>query len=445
MSLPRVLLVTTELFPEFGYPTAGGGVRAQQLYRSLEEQGFPVSLALAKESAAGRDLPDWATQNLFIQSRLDGVIEQADPDVVLSESWECLSHRRFDDNRIYVADCPGPLVLENLLGTSGNFRADIHHKIRTLAMLDYVLVPTSRMKSYLMGFLTLAGWKPDDSHRLVDTPISLPEALPPKGTPSSDDGLKIFVGGVSWAWHRSSEWLVQLADLVQRAGKGTVFVRLGPHPLLASKSDETEAIPQEVRDHPCIQFSDLTDFDALVRDLSEMDLAIEWSPVHFEREIASPFRIVNYLWCGLPVILRPHLELSHSVDQYRAGWIVDDWKNLEDLLEKISTDRSILQERSEGARHLAHEKHVWPRAHERLFETLKNPIPREKNPSYLMHAATTFVEYETELEERRSAYDLMKEEFDKMTLRLSEVESDAEAYRGLRQKGLYRLWKKIVG
>src|SRR3990172_1104160 len=113
MTLPRILLVTSELFPEFGYPTAGGGVRAQQLYRSLQAEGFSIDLALAGQTAEGKTLPDWATRYLYRPEFLDGLIEQADPDVVLGEGWEPLSHVRVEDKRIYIADCPGPLVLEH--------------------------------------------------------------------------------------------------------------------------------------------------------------------------------------------------------------------------------------------------------------------------------------------------------------------------------------------
>ncbi|MCE7909142.1 MAG: hypothetical protein DYH02_12365, partial [Candidatus Omnitrophica bacterium COP1] len=61
---PKILLLTSELFPRFGYPTAGGGVRAQQLYDSLTASGFQVELGILKSSVEGKKLPDWAGKYL---------------------------------------------------------------------------------------------------------------------------------------------------------------------------------------------------------------------------------------------------------------------------------------------------------------------------------------------------------------------------------------------
>lgn len=445
MPLPRILLVTSELFPEFGFPTAGGGVRAQQLYRSLEAQGFPIDLALARNASEGRELPEWATRFLFRQPYLDAVIEKADPDLVLSESWECLSHRRIPDNRLYVADCPGPLVLERLFGKGQDLRADVHHKVRTLASLDAVLVSNPKMKAYLMGWLTLAGWRPEDSDRLVQVPIALPESLPNREARIEGGNLNVFVGGISWAWRQSSDWLVRLADLVAEEGKGTLHLRMGPHPLERGGSNEFEQAPSVLENHPAVHLQGLTDFEGLAADLTGMDLAVEWSPVHFEREIASPFRLVNYLWCGVPVVIRPHLEMAEEVRRWNAGWVAESWEDLVGIFDAIRENPALLAERAEGALTLAREKHVWPLAHRPMFDLFEKLTLREKSPSFLTHSAQTFERLEAELHERRIAFESMTAEHESMSRRLTEAEADAESFRRLRQKFVYRLWKKVLG
>ncbi|MCA9424121.1 MAG: hypothetical protein KC994_03570 [Candidatus Omnitrophica bacterium] len=443
MALPRILLVTSELFPEFGVPTAGGGVRAQQLYHSIQEKGYPVELALWRPAAESKSLPDWATRYLYSQPYLDGTIEQADPDIVLSESWECLSHLKHDDNRIYIVDCPGPLVLENLVGREPNLRGYIHHKIRTLARMDAVLCPSSRMKSYLTGYLTLSGWQPNDSKRLIEVPISLPEETPVRSPRKPDNPLQFFMGGVNWSWHRTSEWLTKLGDWFgSEEGRGTLSVRMGHHPLLPP---ESEAPFENLKRHPSIRFSELTDFDTLTQELLGMDVAIDWSPVHFERNLATPFRIINYLWCGLPVIVRPHLEVSGLIHEYGAGWVVESWEELEDLLTSLHANPSLVEKPSMQAQRLAREKFSWPSAHSGLMEFFENPSLRDKKPSYLMHAAQTFRDYQLELERRNVGYKAMEEELGQIRQRLSEFEADANAYRNLKQRFHYRLWKKIFG
>jgi len=443
MALPKILLVTSELLPEFGLPTAGGGVRAQQLYRSLVEAGFPVELALARQTAEGKDLPEWARRYLYRPEFLDGLVEQAAPDVVLSEGWEPLSHLRMADNRVYVADCPGPLVLENHHRKLGDLRANTHHKVQTLARLDAVLCPNRPMRFYLAGYLTLAGWSPEQTDRIAQVPISFPEPMPPP-TPKESD-LTVFVGGISWAWHRASPWLLRLADELEKGGFGKLRVRLGKHPHHNLEGTPFEDLDPRLKDHPRVAMEGLTSWDVLVEELRSVHLAVEWSPSHLEREIASTLRIVTCLWCGLPVVVRPHLDLAREVEEYDAGWVVDVWEDLLELLRGLKAHPEWIERKSNNARRLAKERHTWPVGHSELLSFLENATPREKSPSFLAHATDVFRKQEEELERMRAERVHLDEEFERMRGSLEICQQDADAYRSLRQRLPYRIWKKIIG
>jgi hypothetical protein len=446
MARPKVLFVTSELFPEFGYPTAGGGVRGQQVFRSLEAAGYPVELALARFTAEGKDLPEWASRFPYRPEFLDGTIEQADPDVVLGEGWEPLSHCKFEDSRLYVADCPGPLVLENAHREVGDLRSNTHHKVRTLSRLDAVLCPNRAMRCYLGGFLTLAGWRPGQSGRIVQVPISLPEKLPERRSPENLEGeVTIFTGGVSWAWHRASPWVLRLADELERVGFGKIRVRLGKHPHHTPEGVVYEELDPSLENHPRICTEGLTDWDALVEELSAIPLAVEWSPKHLEREIASTLRIVTYLWCGVPAIVPPHLDLAGEIREYQAGWVAENWDEMVRLLEGPVRDSAELKKRSENARRLARERHSWPTCHAELVGCLEALGPRDKPPSFLSHATEVFRSQEEELHRLREERKHLDEEFARVNERLQASEQDAEAFRGLRQKLPYKIWKKIAG
>lgn len=441
---PKVLLLTSELFPEFGYPTAGGGVRAEQLYRSLEEAGYPVQLGLARDSMEGKDLPDWAVRFPYRAEFLDGLIESADPDIVLSEGWEPLSHLKIADNRLYVADCPGPLVLENCLGEQGDLRANTFHKVRTLARLDAVLCPNLPMRFYVGGFLTLAGWSPDQCDRILQVPIALPEKLPERKPPSGTD-LTLFVGGVSWAWHHSSEWLVRLADELDRRGIGRLRIRHGRHPHHDLEDTLFETLDSRLLHHPRVSAAELTDWQTLAGELTSIPVAIEWSPKHLEREVGSTLRIVTYLWCGVPVIVRPHLAMAEEIAEFEAGWVVDDWKEMAQLVDDLTRDPAQLQYRSARAQALARERHAWPAAHQPLLEGLERLSRREKQPSFLEHAFTVFRSQEEELHRLRAEHKFLHEEMILLREHSRSNQVDAEAFRSMRQKLPYRLWKKVMG
>lgn len=443
-ALPKVLLLTSELFPEFGYPTAGGGVRAQQLFRSLQASGFPVELGLLRSVAEGKDLPEWATRYLYRTEFVDGLIESADPDIVLTESWEPLSHLRSDDQRVYIADCPGPLVLEQTASRNREQRAILHHKLRALSRADAVLVPNEPMRYYLSSFLSLAGWGPGQSDRIWNVPIALPDALPDR-TLADDPDFRIFVGGVSWAWHDASRWLIRLADDLEDRGIGRIHLRQGKHPHHELEEGAFENWDKRIQTHPRIRISPLTGWEDLIVELTSMPLAIEWSPRNLEREIASTLRIVTYLWTGIPVIVRPHIALAEEISQYGAGWVLDDWNDMVQLIDDLSRDPVALRDRSLGARKLAAERHAWPGAHQALLESIAGLKPRPKSPSFLEHAATTFRAQEEELARLRADSKLVREEISRLHTTIREFQPDAESFRALRQKLPYRLWKKITG
>lgn len=444
MALPKILLVTSEMFPEFGLPTAGGGVRAQQLYRSIQAEGFPIDLALARATAENRTLPDWATRYLYRPEFMDSLIEKADPDVVIGEGWEPLSHLRAEDKRVYIADCPGPLILEHQHRGVGDLRANVHHKVRTLSRMDAVLCPNEPMRYYLSGYLTLAGWKPEDCGRILQVPISLP-ATPPARKPPGSAGLAIFVGGVSWAWHGSSNWLLELADELEKLDLGILRVRMGEHPHHHLEGEVYEKLPPQLAEHPRVFSGELTDWETLVGELGGTPLAIEWSPEHLEREIASTLRIVTYLWCGVPVIVRPHLDLAKEIQEYGAGWVVKDWNEMVGVLKAIQADPGELENRSKAAMRLAAQRHTWPGSHRELTGFLKEAAPRKKSGSFLDHSTQVFESQEKEIHNLRSENQFLRAETERLRKLQEEAQADAESFRNLRQKLPYKVWKRISG
>lgn len=497
---PKILLLTSELFPRFGYPTAGGGVRAQQLYDSLTSSGFQVELGILKSSVEGKKLPDWAGKYLYHPSWLDGLIEQADPDMVISESWEPLSHLRFSDQRVYVADCPGPLILESLLGGQEDLRSSVFHKVRTLSRVDAILCPNRPMRHYLTSYLTLAGWPPDQPERIHSLPIALSQDLPAR-KPAADSQLCLFFGGISWAWHQSTAWLLSLADQIHSMNWGKIIVRTGPHPHHHLDESLYEPIPEQVRDHPSIHLKPLTGWNSLVEDLCSIPLAIEWSPRHLERELASTLRLVTYLWCGVPVIIRPHLDLAGKVADYQAGWIIDEWEDLLALLKDIQQNPGILRTRSENALKLARDRHQSALYQDSLADFLATLKKRDPSPSFLDHASSTFrfqeevihaqeqrilnldhqnQSLEEALKNRDSlilqrdqdlaaVHNLVKTkdleimgrdqsaqglhenlqaclaEIQNLQQQIRQEHTDAESYRAIRQKFIYKMWKRLSG
>lgn len=511
---PKVLLLTSELFPEFGYPTAGGGVRAQQLFRMFEQAGCEIILGLWENSARDRHLPEWATQNLYQFQHLDNLIERIDPDWVVGEGWEPLSHLRIRDQRLYIADCPGPLVLESCLSRPGSLRSMVFYKVRTLNRVDAILCPNLPMRHYLGSYMTLAGWQPSDTDRLFQLPIGLPDQLPARQT-RTEPNLSIFVGGITWAWHKTSTWLPILADELAHRQIGHLVLRMGHHPHHHLEESVFEPLDQRLQSHPAVTVLDLAAWDELISDLSQTHLAIEWGQRNLEREIASTLRVVTYLWSGVPVIIRPHMDLASEIEAFEAGWVVDRWEDLIELLSHLSRNPGEIEHRSRGAQRLARERHTYSTLSRSFPGSLFDLTMRVKEPSYLDHTADLLKAQEDairsqehaihslnevihsrddmissrdralgdlhrELENlhrelqdqqhtlthlrhtitgRDTAIHFLEREIGYVNQQLEAANSergrlieqvridnhDAESYRAIRRKLIYRIWKRIVG
>jgi len=405
---PKVLLLTSELFPEFGYPTAGGGVRAQQLFHLFQRGGHETLLGLLETTAQAKDLPEWATRFLYRPDQLDSLIERADPDWVVGESWEPLSHLRIEDRRFFIADCPGPLVLESLLTRDDTLKTSISHKIRTLARMDAILCPNLPMRHYLGAFLTLAGWRPSETDRLIQLPIALPDDLPARKTPAGTD-LSIFIGGINWAWHQTSSWLPDLADELYHQKIGHLMLRMGKHPHHDLEESIFEPVDRRLVSHPAVTVHGLAAWDDLIDDLSRAHLAIEWGPRTLEREIASTLRVVTYLWCGVPVILPPHLDLAKEIEAYHAGWVVDRWDDLIELLTRLSRNPEEVIECSRGAQMVSRELHTYSTLAGTFPACLKNLGLREKGKSYQEHMAEVLQSQEDLVQSQNQAIAALKE------------------------------------
>jgi hypothetical protein len=172
---------------------------------------------------------------------------------------------------------------------------------------------------------------------------------------------------------------------------------------------------------------------------------MEWSPKHLEREIASTLRIVTYLWCGVPVIVRPHLDLAKEIHEYGAGWVVDDWDETIGILETVKTNPGELESRSRAATRLARERHTWPEAHKDLSSLLKAATPRRKTGSFLDRSAKVFESQEAEIHRLGSENEFLKKETERFRKLQEEAQADAESFRSLRQKLPYKIWKRIAG
>jgi glycosyltransferase involved in cell wall biosynthesis len=282
-----------------------------------------------------------------------------------------------------VVDVYDPFHLEQLERTRGlpeeTRRAIVRDCITSLNLqlsrADLVLCASRRQRALWLGHLAALGRvNPVTYDRAAD--LSDLVAVVPFGTPGRppaagdrgllsaafpgigpDDVVAIWGGGIY-------EWLdpVTLVRAVAAAGPdapGLRLVFLGtrhPVPGVDSTAAAARRVAQEegVLDRTVFFSEGWVPYADRDRWLRAADLAVSTHWDHLETEFAFRTRVVDYLWCGLPVISTAGDELADVVQRAGAGTVVPpgDVDALRRALVRMATSPAFRQQTGTAAREL---------------------------------------------------------------------------------------------
>ena len=152
----RILIVTTEMLPGLGYPTAGGGMRAYSIGEGLKSHGLQVDYSLRDSLLKEKPLPNELTALLHNPDNIDNVINKYKPDVLIFEQWQPLLYYQ-NDNFPLVVDLPGPLLLEQAYRDHAELGNLAGTKINSLSKADVFCCSNPKQRGYWTAWMLLAG------------------------------------------------------------------------------------------------------------------------------------------------------------------------------------------------------------------------------------------------------------------------------------------------
>jgi glycosyltransferase involved in cell wall biosynthesis len=354
-----VLLVTPE---PLGARMAGPAVRSLELGRALARSGRvgPVTVvSLTAADLPGTDVPGTDVHGADVPvavapdaATLAGLVDHAGSVVIQGDVLGLRPDLAERDVPI-VVDAYDPFQLEQLeqaraLGEARR-RAVVRDAVRALdrqlARADFVLCASDRQRALWLGHLGALGrinplvydQAPDLSALLAVVPFGVPPAEPRPGDRARitaavpgigpDDDLLVWGGGV-YAWFDAETVIRAVARLAADRPRLRLLFLGTRHPAQAGVGDDAVSRAR-----------------ALAAELGVLDRAVHfsagWVPyaerdrwlcsalagvsahhAHVETEFSFRTRIVDYLWCGLPVVTTAGDGLAERVAAAGAGTAV---------------------------------------------------------------------------------------------------------------------------
>ncbi|MEM1080467.1 MAG: glycosyltransferase family 4 protein [Pseudomonadota bacterium] len=227
-----------------------------------------------------------------------------------------------------ILDYVAPRLLERAFEDDRRVSDDLHGLIPLLSRCASVWVGNASQRDLMVPLMMLAGHAMTATLPIQVVPISGPVIGEPADARAGNQALVLFHGGQDWPWRQSERWLNEIGN---DHGAGIELVN-------ANDADT------------------FTGFDAYLDRLQSVDVVLELSDDNLERRYSQSFRACDALCSGVPIIANRFLPIAAWINEYSAGWVIDEPAQLGPLLHRLANDRDEIQAAALRALRLAAER-----------------------------------------------------------------------------------------
>jgi glycosyltransferase involved in cell wall biosynthesis len=325
----------------------GNAVRTRQINQALESAGHEVVqtwLCLDRRRLEG------AFRN---RDELQGVLMKQAPDVVVVSYWELLGLLPYSLQQPVVLDYIAPRSLEELYQSPDTVRLSMRRFRLNLQRCDVVLVGNEKQKHLLLNTMIESGFDLRDSTPVLIVPLGAEVVGPPHSDPTKS-GWLLVAGGVSWPWRKSESYTAEIERIANEMRPDLRIVLFGgryrrqeQQDTIGSRSPETAASESAGL---AVSRRDLESYRHFSNYLTEhAHIGVELADLNVERQYSQSFRSLEFLRHGLPLLCNRYLPIAQLVENYDAGWSVDDPGSLKNLLPTILSRPDEWRRKSENA------------------------------------------------------------------------------------------------
>jgi len=346
----KILYLTVEAPLDPAAVATGNQVRAQGLTEALEQAGHAV-IGVRPHDAESTEPP--TTSVYRTRDELAALINKHEPGAIVVGYWSLLPHLPSTSAPV-ILDYTAPRILELMFQESREIAERTAELIAALRRADHFLVGNQRQADLLLSQLLQAGFDCRTHVPISIVPISARHLS--EQSSRSATSVTVANAGVDWPWRNAQAYRHIIESVAQK--NSALFFRefTGNYPGKLPDSENT-----------------LLSYGNLKGALKECDIGLELGEQNTEREFSHSFRSIEYLECGLPIIINSWIPLSSDIAKFNAGWVIDSPTELEKVLNEVLADPSALDGKREGVTKLVSTTLNYRCTSKPLLEYLENP------------------------------------------------------------------------
>lgn len=311
----------------------GNQVRVQGLREALERHGHEVTQAIPSEEAKPTDPESPGLLVYRTREELAEFVRDGGYGALVVGYWSLLDHlKAVDAPPPVVLDVIAPRLLEALFQDPDHLAERTAEFLALLPRADHFLVGNQRQADLLLPLLLQAGFDCREDVPVSIVPIST--RSPAAHRDRAPGPPRVVNAGVNWPWRQSEDYAAVLHEAVT-AGEAEFLELKGDYP-----GDGDEA-------------STLKSYGDMQQVLLDCDIGMELGARNTERAFSHSFRALEYLECGLALVVNPWIPLADAVREHDAGWVVSSPEELREVLAACHAAPELLAAKRRGARALA--------------------------------------------------------------------------------------------
>jgi glycosyltransferase involved in cell wall biosynthesis len=419
INMKKVLLISPD---NIAKKMTGPGIRYYNFAKELSKF-FEVTLYLPNKNT---DL-DFSGENFKIikynKTELEEVAKESDSIVVQGIAFRLYPFlKKLDKPK--VVDIYDPITLENLeLRKFINFKdrltyheTDLDLILEQLSLGDYFICSSEKQKDYWLGMLAainrvnpvtytdninmekLIGVVPFglNNEEPVKTKQVLKGVWPNIG---KEDKVLIWGGGI-WNWFDPLTLIEAMNIICKKRNDIKLFFMGIGHPNMNSDTTVAEKCIEKSKEYGLydknIFFNDWVEYSERQNFLMEADIGVSTYLNNLETRFSFRTRILDYLWCELPMVLTEGDYMSELVLNKKLGFChaEREYNELADKIIKILNDKELHEKFKNNIKDVKDEFR-WENVVHPLIEFCNNPyISNDKvNKVKIMYKKDSIIKY----------------------------------------------------
>ncbi|MBU1628457.1 hypothetical protein KKB18_13895 [bacterium] len=403
----RVLIITNDLLSE---RMASPAIRCWEMAKVIGKK-YKTTLACSNNTIMQNE--NFEVRSFMGETKK--LIELAlEHEIIIIHPYTLSLHPGLGDiGKILIMDLFAPFILEKLESFKEEkmderlyiYDRELQELLRQVCSCDYFLCASDIQKRFWGGMLSslfISGESTLDLqreilNRIIVLPFGISEEAPNrkekplsnKLRSSEDDFILIWGGGI-WNWFDTTIVIDGMKALKERRPNVKLFFMSAKHPHPAMPHSQHRLLYSTIEE---AEKADLINKNIFFNDrwisyqerssyLLDADAGLSTHHNHLETRYSFRTRILDYIWCKLPIICTEGDYLSKLVKEEEIGMTIPehDVDSFVNAVIELSTSRDLFERCKKNLENLAPEFY-WDKLVESLLGIFDNPTLKPFSPA----------------------------------------------------------------